>query len=175
MLRSALCRGIRSQSKGQWLRPVASFDRFKSSLVAASSSGSHSDSGAPPFTKILAANRGEIATRINRAASELGVQSAGIYSYEGEFHLFPANGTCHMRHAPIPRLCSHYSYSEYVVFGMHIKILLVRVRFCTCTSMRTLGRYEKGSTNGSIQHAPLMKIYAIDILAIRTHIITLCR
>ena len=38
----------------------------------------------PPFTKILAANRGEIATRINRAASELGIQSAGIYSYEGE-------------------------------------------------------------------------------------------
>lgn len=104
MLRSALCRGIRSQSKGQWLRPVASFDRFKSSLVAASSSGSHSDSGAPPFTKILAANRGEIATRINRAASELGVQSAGIYSYEGEFHVFPANATCHMRlfHVYVP-------------------------------------------------------------------------
>lgn len=37
----------------------------------------------PPFTKLLAANRGEIATRINRAASELGIATAGIYSHEG--------------------------------------------------------------------------------------------
>jgi Biotin carboxylase, N-terminal domain len=38
-----------------------------------------------PFTKLLAANRGEIATRINRAASELGIQTAGIYSHEDRF------------------------------------------------------------------------------------------
>jgi hypothetical protein len=38
-----------------------------------------------PFTKILAANRGEIATRINRAASELGIATAGIYSHEGVY------------------------------------------------------------------------------------------
>jgi hypothetical protein len=50
--------------------------RFKSSKVM--------EEDPAPFVKILAANRGEIATRINRAASELGVQSAGIYSYEGE-------------------------------------------------------------------------------------------
>ena len=37
----------------------------------------------PPFEKILAANRGEIATRIVRAASELGIKTAGIYAYEG--------------------------------------------------------------------------------------------
>jgi Biotin carboxylase, N-terminal domain len=37
----------------------------------------------PPFHKLLAANRGEIATRINRAASELGIITAGIYSHEG--------------------------------------------------------------------------------------------
>ena len=36
-----------------------------------------------PFRKLLAANRGEIATRIMRASSELGIASAGIYSYEG--------------------------------------------------------------------------------------------
>lgn len=36
-----------------------------------------------PFKKLLAANRGEIATRIMRASSELGIASAGIYSYEG--------------------------------------------------------------------------------------------
>lgn len=42
----------------------------------------------PPFTKVLAANRGEIATRIMRAASELGVQTAGIYSHEGMFIFF---------------------------------------------------------------------------------------
>jgi len=39
----------------------------------------------PPFTKILAANRGEIATRINRAAAEVGSLTAGIYSYEDRF------------------------------------------------------------------------------------------
>jgi Biotin carboxylase, N-terminal domain len=37
----------------------------------------------PPFHKLLAANRGEIATRINRAAAELGILTAGIYSHEG--------------------------------------------------------------------------------------------
>jgi Biotin carboxylase, N-terminal domain len=37
----------------------------------------------PPFQKLLAANRGEIATRICRAASELGIVTAGIYSHEG--------------------------------------------------------------------------------------------
>ena len=39
----------------------------------------------PPFHKLLAANRGEIATRINRAASELGIITAGIYSHEGMY------------------------------------------------------------------------------------------
>jgi Biotin carboxylase, N-terminal domain len=42
------------------------------------------DGSPPPFFKILAANRGEIATRINRAASELGISTAGIYSHEGK-------------------------------------------------------------------------------------------
>ena len=36
-----------------------------------------------PYKKLMAANRGEIATRINRAASELGVSTVGIYSLEG--------------------------------------------------------------------------------------------
>jgi pyruvate carboxylase len=39
----------------------------------------------PPFTKLLAANRGEIATRIVRAASELGISTAGIYAHEDRF------------------------------------------------------------------------------------------
>lgn len=38
----------------------------------------------PPFKKLMAANRGEIATRISRGATELGIQTVGIYSYEGE-------------------------------------------------------------------------------------------
>lgn len=38
-----------------------------------------------PFDKLLAANRGEISTRINRAAAELGIQTAGIYSHEDRF------------------------------------------------------------------------------------------
>ena len=39
----------------------------------------------PPFKKVLAANRGEIATRIMRACSELGIASAGVYSHEDRF------------------------------------------------------------------------------------------
>ena len=38
----------------------------------------------PPFRKLMAANRGEIATRISRGAAELGIQTVGIYSHEGE-------------------------------------------------------------------------------------------
>ncbi len=46
----------------------------------------------PPFKKILAANRGEIATRINRAGAELGAITAGIYSYEGTlFHFYESD------------------------------------------------------------------------------------
>mmetsp|Transcript_23557 Transcript_23557/g.36368 ORF Transcript_23557/g.36368 Transcript_23557/m.36368 type:complete len:1256 (+) Transcript_23557:126-3893(+) len=41
--------------------------------------------GEAPFKKILAANRGEIATRIMRGAAELGVKTAGIYSHEDRF------------------------------------------------------------------------------------------
>ena len=40
--------------------------------------------GEVPFKKLLAANRGEIATRISRGAAELGIQTVGIYSHEGE-------------------------------------------------------------------------------------------
>lgn len=36
-----------------------------------------------PFLKLLAANRGEIATRILRGGAELGIQSVAIYSHEG--------------------------------------------------------------------------------------------
>jgi hypothetical protein len=57
--------------------------RFKST-VAAVSSDDEAWNANPPFNKILAANRGEIATRINRAAAELGIQTAGIYSFEGK-------------------------------------------------------------------------------------------
>jgi len=38
----------------------------------------------PPFGKLLAANRGEIACRIMRGAAELGINTAGIYSHEGK-------------------------------------------------------------------------------------------
>lgn len=38
----------------------------------------------PPFQKLMAANRGEIATRIFRAATELGIQTVGIYSQPGK-------------------------------------------------------------------------------------------
>jgi biotin carboxylase len=43
------------------------------------------DGSPPPFTKLLAANRGEISCRISRAAAELGIMTAGIYSHEDRF------------------------------------------------------------------------------------------
>ena len=38
-----------------------------------------------PFKKVMAANRGEIATRINRAATELNLDTVSLYAYEGEY------------------------------------------------------------------------------------------
>ncbi|RDY22747.1 pyruvate carboxylase [Romboutsia maritimum] len=40
------------------------------------------------FNKVLVANRGEIAIRIFRACSELGIKSVGIYSNEDKYSLF---------------------------------------------------------------------------------------
>lgn len=40
------------------------------------------------FNKVLVANRGEIAIRIFRACSELGIKSVGIYSKEDKYSLF---------------------------------------------------------------------------------------
>ena len=39
------------------------------------------------FDKVLVANRGEIAIRIMRAATELGLKTVGIYAYEDRFSL----------------------------------------------------------------------------------------
>lgn len=56
-----------------------------------------------PFTKVMAANRGEIAIRIDRAATELNLRTASIYAYEDrnsahrwdtdESFLLPASGS----------------------------------------------------------------------------------
>ena len=59
--------------------------RFKSTAAAVADESAIFPDVAPPFKKVLAANRGEIATRINRAAAELGIQTAGIYSHEGTY------------------------------------------------------------------------------------------
>ena len=42
----------------------------------------------PPFNRLLVANRGEIAVRILRAATELGIRTVSIYSHEDRFSLF---------------------------------------------------------------------------------------
>ncbi len=56
----------------------ASQGRWQSTIAAVQPAGIK-----PPFKKLLVANRGEIATRINRAATELGIATVGIYSHEG--------------------------------------------------------------------------------------------
>src|SRR5262245_44022013 len=50
---------------------------------------------APPFGKLLAANRSEIAIRIFRSAHELGIRTVAIYSHEDRFahHRFKADET----------------------------------------------------------------------------------
>ena len=40
------------------------------------------------FKKVLVANRGEIAIRIFRALTELGIRTVGIYSKEDKYSLF---------------------------------------------------------------------------------------
>eukprot|EP00607_Mallomonas_marina_P006361 CAMPEP_0182425242 /NCGR_PEP_ID=MMETSP1167-20130531/11595_1 /TAXON_ID=2988 /ORGANISM="Mallomonas Sp, Strain CCMP3275" /LENGTH=1188 /DNA_ID=CAMNT_0024605739 /DNA_START=92 /DNA_END=3658 /DNA_ORIENTATION=+ len=43
------------------------------------------DNHSPPFSKILAANRGEIAVRIMRAGTELGCKTVGIFAHEDRY------------------------------------------------------------------------------------------
>jgi pyruvate carboxylase len=74
-----------------------------SSSIAPPAPGSSSLSHLCPFNKIMAANRGEIAVRIDRAATELNLKTASIYAYEDrnsahrwdsdESFLLPASGT----------------------------------------------------------------------------------
>ena len=57
---------------------TAGFGNFHTSIVA-NNDGIETD---PPFNKVMAANRGEIAVRIMRAGNELGSTTVGIYSFE---------------------------------------------------------------------------------------------
>src|SRR5947207_11618337 len=51
------------------------------------------DDLSPPFQKLLAANRSEIAIRVFRSAHELGIKPVAIYSHEDRFalHRFKAD------------------------------------------------------------------------------------
>jgi len=58
------------------------------------------------YKKVMAANRGEIATRINRAATELNLTTVSLYAYEGKEHI----------------ICTS-SYSIYLTEHTHISTL----------------------------------------------------
>src|SRR4051794_33016732 len=51
------------------------------------------DEAAPPFRKLMAANRSEIAIRVFRSAHELGARTVAVYSHEDRFalHRFKAD------------------------------------------------------------------------------------
>jgi len=61
--------------------------------VSPSQSAGSRPAGAPPFRKLLVANRSEIAIRVFRAASELGIRTVAIFSHEDRFalHRFKAD------------------------------------------------------------------------------------
>ncbi len=61
--------------------------------MSPSQAGGQATLKAPPFRKLLVANRSEIAIRVLRAASELGIRTVAIFSHEDRFalHRFKAD------------------------------------------------------------------------------------
>jgi len=74
--------------------------------------------GSPPFTKVLVANRGEIAVRVFRALRELGIGSVAVYSEADR-------GSLHVRHADEARLigagppAESYLHAERIISAAH--------------------------------------------------------
>lgn len=58
---------------------------FRAFSTSANETNEQSSYAPRPFNKLLAANRGEIATRILRAGTELGCSTVALYSHEDRF------------------------------------------------------------------------------------------
>lgn len=77
----------------------------------------------PPFERLLIANRGEIAIRIARAATELGIRTVGLYSYEDRFslHRYKTDESYRIGVAGEP-LSGYLNAREIVELAKHLRV-----------------------------------------------------
>lgn len=79
-------------------------------------------SSAPPFKKILIANRGEISIRVTRACRELGIESVAVFSDadRDSLHVFLADEAYHI--GPSPSKESYLNYKKIIEVAKLAKV-----------------------------------------------------
>ena len=85
-LRCTVAANVNNILPGQPLRYYVGSNSSCGAFSTSANKTNEQPSYAPrPFSKLLAANRGEIATRILRAGTELGCSTVALYSHEDRF------------------------------------------------------------------------------------------